>query len=126
MDRRLFRLYLIELVATFGLVFFSAGAVCVNHLTTPTDQQPATATQTPYQPGLVGIATNHVDAFGNRHEPDEETLSRLIAALGLPSDPEHAAAALDAERYLRDTPGPDPEAHWGKQTGEIIEAVEAS
>jgi glycerol uptake facilitator-like aquaporin len=56
MDRRLFRLYLIELVATFGLVFFSAGAVCVNHLTTPTDQQPATATQTPYQPGLVGIA----------------------------------------------------------------------
>jgi thioredoxin reductase (NADPH) len=34
--------------------------------------------------------------------------------------------ALDAEWYLRDTPGPDPEAHWGKQTGEIIEAVEAS
>jgi thioredoxin reductase (NADPH) len=34
--------------------------------------------------------------------------------------------ALDAEWYLRDTPGPDPEAHWGKQTGEIIQAVEAS
>ena len=34
--------------------------------------------------------------------------------------------ALDAEWYLRDTPGPDPEAHWGKQTGAIIEAVEAS
>jgi thioredoxin reductase (NADPH) len=34
--------------------------------------------------------------------------------------------ALDAEWYLRDTPGPDPEAHWGTQTGEVIEAVEAS
>ena len=34
--------------------------------------------------------------------------------------------ALDAEWYLRDTPGPDPEAHWGKQTGEIIAAVESS
>ena len=34
--------------------------------------------------------------------------------------------ALDAEWYLRDMPGPDPEEHWGKQTGEIIEAVEAS
>ena len=34
--------------------------------------------------------------------------------------------ALDAEWYLRDTPGPDPEAHWGTQTGAIIEAVEAS
>jgi thioredoxin reductase (NADPH) len=33
--------------------------------------------------------------------------------------------ALDAEWYLRDLPGPAPEEHWGKQTGEIIEAVEA-
>jgi thioredoxin reductase (NADPH) len=34
--------------------------------------------------------------------------------------------ALDAEWYLRDLPGPAPEEHWGKQTGEIIEAVEAA
>jgi thioredoxin reductase (NADPH) len=33
--------------------------------------------------------------------------------------------ALDAEWYLRDMP-PDPEQHWGKNTGKIVEAVEAS
>ena len=33
--------------------------------------------------------------------------------------------ALDAEWYLRDMP-PDPEEHWGKNTGEIVEAVESS
>jgi thioredoxin reductase (NADPH) len=33
--------------------------------------------------------------------------------------------ALDAEWYLRDMP-PDPEEHWGPNTGAIIEAVEAS
>jgi thioredoxin reductase (NADPH) len=33
--------------------------------------------------------------------------------------------ALDAEWYLRDLPGPAPEEHWGKQTGEVIAAVEA-
>jgi thioredoxin reductase (NADPH) len=33
--------------------------------------------------------------------------------------------ALDAEWYLRDMP-PDPEEHWGKNTGAIIAAVEAS
>jgi thioredoxin reductase (NADPH) len=33
--------------------------------------------------------------------------------------------ALDAEWYLRDMP-PDPEAHWGTNTGAIIQAVEAS
>jgi thioredoxin reductase (NADPH) len=33
--------------------------------------------------------------------------------------------ALDAEWYLRDMP-PDPEQHWGTQTGAIVEAVEAS
>jgi 4-alpha-glucanotransferase len=48
--------------------------------------------------GLVGIATHHVDAFGTRHEADEETLSRLVAALGLPADPKWAAEALDEER----------------------------
>jgi thioredoxin reductase (NADPH) len=33
--------------------------------------------------------------------------------------------ALDAEWYLRDIP-PDPEEHWGTNTGAIVEAVEAS
>jgi thioredoxin reductase (NADPH) len=33
--------------------------------------------------------------------------------------------ALDAEWYLRDMP-PDPEEHWGKNTGAIIAAVEGS
>ena len=33
--------------------------------------------------------------------------------------------ALDAEWFLRDMP-PDPEEHWGTNTGAIIEAVEAS
>src|SRR5216684_3680277 len=47
--------------------------------------------------GSVGIATRHVDALGVAHEPDEETLSRLIAALGLPSDPAQAAEALAEE-----------------------------
>jgi 4-alpha-glucanotransferase len=44
--------------------------------------------------GLVGIATRHVDALGVVHEPGEETLSRLIAAFGLPADPSAAADAL--------------------------------
>src|SRR6266705_2073716 len=47
--------------------------------------------------GSVGIATRHVDALGVVHEPDEETLSRLIAAFGLPSDPAEAAEALAEE-----------------------------
>src|SRR5229473_1082136 len=47
--------------------------------------------------GSVGIATRHVDALGVVHEPDEETLSRLIAAFGLPSDPKQAAEALAEE-----------------------------
>ena len=46
---------------------------------------------------LVGIATRHVDALGVVHQPDEETLSRLMAAFGLPSDPKEAAAALAEE-----------------------------
>jgi thioredoxin reductase (NADPH) len=33
--------------------------------------------------------------------------------------------ALDAEWYLRDMP-PDPEEHWGTNTGAIVQAVEAS
>src|SRR6266513_817985 len=47
--------------------------------------------------GSVGIATGHVDALGVMHEPDEETLSRLIAAFGLPADPTQAAEALAEE-----------------------------
>jgi 4-alpha-glucanotransferase len=43
---------------------------------------------------LVGIATRHVDALGIVHEPGEETLARLIAAFGLPGEPQQAAAAL--------------------------------
>ncbi|HKS87998.1 MAG TPA: 4-alpha-glucanotransferase, partial [Stellaceae bacterium] len=49
--------------------------------------------------GLVGIATRHVDALGVVHEPGEETLERLIAACGLPAEPQKAAEALaEAER----------------------------
>ncbi|HTV90448.1 MAG TPA: 4-alpha-glucanotransferase [Stellaceae bacterium] len=47
--------------------------------------------------GLVGITTRHVDALGVAHEPDEETLARLIAAFGLPDDPRRAAEALAEE-----------------------------
>jgi aquaporin Z len=50
------RICLLEFLATFGLVFFSAGAVCVNHMTTPTGQVPSHAPLTAQQPGLVGIA----------------------------------------------------------------------
>src|ERR1051326_2185077 len=46
---------------------------------------------------LVGISTRHVDALGVVHEPDEETLSRLIAAFGLPASPQLAAEALAEE-----------------------------
>jgi len=46
---------------------------------------------------FVGIATRHVDALGVVHEPDEETLSRLITAFGLPSDPKQAEEALAEE-----------------------------
>jgi 4-alpha-glucanotransferase len=46
---------------------------------------------------LLGIATRHIDALGVVHEPGEETLSRLIAAFGLPAEPRLAAEALAAE-----------------------------
>jgi 4-alpha-glucanotransferase len=46
----------------------------------------------------LGIATRHVDALGVVHEPDEETLARLIAAFGLPPEPQAAAHALAEER----------------------------
>ena len=43
MEKNLLRAYVVELVGTFALVYVGAGVVCVNHLTTPTGQQPATA-----------------------------------------------------------------------------------
>src|SRR4051794_3791327 len=67
---------------------------------------------------LLGIATAHVDALGVWHEVDDETLSRLIAAFGLPEDPQQAAASLDEERnalpfglapvHIVDQDDPDP------------------
>jgi 4-alpha-glucanotransferase len=65
---------------------------------------------------LVGITLGHHDALGVWHEPGEEALSRLIAALGLPEDPAAAAAAIAAEGEalplgvapLRIVPAEDP------------------
>jgi 4-alpha-glucanotransferase len=45
----------------------------------------------------IGIAARHIDALGVMHEPDEDTLSQLIAAFGLPSNPKEAAEALAEE-----------------------------
>jgi 4-alpha-glucanotransferase len=64
---------------------------------------------------LVGIATRHVDALGVVHEPGEETLSRLVAAFGLPAEPERAAEAL-AEEALA-APFGLPAAHITVQDG---------
>jgi aquaporin TIP len=56
MERNLLRAYLVELIGVFVLVFFAAGSVCVNHMTTPPGQQPGTASLNGHQPGLVGMA----------------------------------------------------------------------
>jgi aquaporin TIP len=56
MDRTLLRAYVVELIGTFALVFFGAAVVCVNYMTTPSGQQPGSATLLAFQPGLVGIA----------------------------------------------------------------------
>jgi len=48
--------------------------------------------------GLLGIETRHSDALGVTHEPSAETLNSLIAAFGLPPDPQQAAAALAEAR----------------------------
>jgi aquaporin Z len=56
MDGRIIRSSIIELVGTFGLVFFCAAVVCVNHMTTPSSQQAGTAPLTLHQPGLFGVA----------------------------------------------------------------------
>jgi aquaporin Z len=49
------RTVLVELVGVFGLIFFSAGVVCMNHLTTPGMPTP-TAPLTLHEPGLFGVA----------------------------------------------------------------------
>jgi MIP family channel proteins len=56
MDAILRRGVAAELLGTFAVVYFSAGAVCVNVLTTAANQTPATAGVTALQPGLVGVA----------------------------------------------------------------------
>src|SRR5689334_10989717 len=56
MNNRLLRTCVMEFLATFGLVYFAAGAVCVNQLATPLGQQPSQSALTAQQPGLVGIA----------------------------------------------------------------------
>lgn len=43
---------------------------------------------------LLGIETRHTDALGVIHEPDAETLSAIVAAFGLPPEPDRAATAL--------------------------------
>jgi aquaporin TIP len=51
MDKQLARAYTVEAIGTFALVFFGAGAVCVNHMTTG-----GAGALLGLQPGLVGIA----------------------------------------------------------------------
>lgn len=55
-DKSLFRSALAELIGTFVLVYFAAGVVCVNAVTTPRGQNPGTVALTGHQPGVVGIA----------------------------------------------------------------------
>jgi 4-alpha-glucanotransferase len=43
---------------------------------------------------LLGIHTRHVDALGVVYEPDFDALSALVAAFGLSSEPDQAAAAI--------------------------------
>lgn len=59
MQSKLGRAYLVELVGTFGLVYFASAVAILNVLTLPssTDSLPVgTASLTMHQPGLVGIA----------------------------------------------------------------------
>lgn len=56
MNKPLLRAYVVELLGTFAVVFFGAGVICVNYLTTPTGQQPGTTAVLGHQPGLVGLA----------------------------------------------------------------------
>lgn len=56
MNWSLCRAYLVEFLGTFAVVFFAAGVVMVNHLTTPSGQTPGAGPLTGHQSGLVGIA----------------------------------------------------------------------
>jgi 4-alpha-glucanotransferase len=56
---------------------------------------------------LLGIEKRHTDALGVVHEPDAETLAALIAAFGLPAEPDPAAATL-AEMRRAPPLGLDP------------------
>jgi aquaporin TIP len=55
MDTKLRGMVFIELVGSFGLVFFSAGLVCISQMTLP-EGQTGTALQTLQQPGVFGVA----------------------------------------------------------------------
>ena len=91
---------------------------------------------TPRSELVVGQVDTDEEGYVQVSEPSTKTKLAGVFAIGDLVDNTYRQAvtaagtgtkgALDAEWYLRDTPGPDPEAHWGKQTGEIIEAVEAS
>ena len=43
---------------------------------------------------LLGIETQHTDALGVIHHPDADTLAAMVAAFGLPPEPERAAVVL--------------------------------
>ena len=43
---------------------------------------------------LLGIEIRHTDALGVVHEPDAETLAALVAAFGLPPEPDRATKTL--------------------------------
>jgi glycerol uptake facilitator-like aquaporin len=64
MQKPLLRTYLMEGLCTFALVYFGAGTVCVNHMTTPRNEQPEAASLTGHQPGLVGLALAQGLIFG--------------------------------------------------------------
>jgi thioredoxin reductase (NADPH) len=91
---------------------------------------------TPRSELVVGQVDTDEEGYVKVEEPSTETKLAGVFAVGDLVDNTYRQAvtaagsgtkgALDAEWYLRDTPGPDPEIHWGKQTGEIIEAVEAA
>lgn len=56
MTTNLKRAYIVELLGTFGLTYFSAGVVCMNCLPVPSDQPLGSTPLNLYQSGLVGIA----------------------------------------------------------------------
>ena len=49
-------------------------------------------------PRCSGSRREHTDALGAIHQPDAETLAAMVAAFGLPPEPDPAAAALDEMR----------------------------